>query len=58
MRPCASVAARKDLSPLFVDQWKLPLAPDTRAALGKIDWHKKGLTVKEVMGTVAPHWNK
>ena len=30
---CASVAAQKDLSPLFTGEWKLPLAEETRAAL-------------------------
>ena len=51
---CASVAAQKDLSPLFAGEWKLPLAEETRAALAGIDWQKNGLSVKEVADTVRP----
>ncbi len=53
----ASVAARKDLSPLFAGEWKLPLTEDTRTALGKVNWKRDGLTVKDVMSTVSPAWN-
>jgi len=53
---CASVAAQKDLSPLFAGEWKLPIAEETRAALGRIDWKKKDLTLKEVAETVIPVW--
>ncbi len=53
---CASVAANKDLSPVFAGEWKLPIAEETRAELGKIEWKKKGLTLKEVAATVAPVW--
>jgi hypothetical protein len=52
---CSSVAAQKDLAPVFAGEWKLPIAEVTRAALGKIDW-KKGLTLKEVAEKVAPVW--
>ena len=53
---CASVAAQKDLSPVFAGAWKLPIAEETRAALGKVDWKKDGLTVKEVAAMVPPVW--
>jgi N-acetyl-beta-hexosaminidase/lysophospholipase L1-like esterase len=53
---CASLAAQKDLSPVFAGEWKLPLADDTRAALGRIDWKKQGLTLKDAMETVTPVW--
>jgi N-acetyl-beta-hexosaminidase len=53
---CSSVAAQKDLSPVFAGEWKLPIAEETRAALGRIDWNKKGLTRKEVTETVTPMW--
>jgi hypothetical protein len=53
---CASVAARKDLSPVFAGEWKLPLDDDTRAALAKLDWNKPDLTAKEVAARVAPGW--
>jgi hypothetical protein len=55
---CASVAAQKDLSPVFCGEWKLPLAPDTRAALAKIDWRKTGLTVSEIQQAVIPKWQE
>ncbi len=54
---CSSVAAQKDLSPVFAGEWKLPIADETRAALGRIDWKGKDLTLKQVTETVAPVWN-
>lgn len=53
---CASVAAQKDLSPVFAGEWELPIAEETRAALGGIDWKKKDLKVREVAEKVAPVW--
>jgi hypothetical protein len=35
---CASVAARKDLTSVFVDRWRMPLGEKTRAALKKVNW--------------------
>ena len=55
---CASVAAQKDLSPVFAGDWKLPIADETRAALGKIDWKQKELTVQEVAQAVTPVWKE
>lgn len=52
----ASVAAKKDLSPVFAGEWKLPLDARTRVALAKIDWKKQDLTVKEVAAGLAPGW--
>jgi len=53
---CSSVAAQKDLSPVFAGEWKLPIAEETRVALRKIDWKKQDLTLKEVTEAVAPVW--
>jgi hypothetical protein len=53
---CSSVAAQKDLSPVFAGEWKLPIAEETRAALGRIDWKMKDLTLKKVTKAVAPVW--
>jgi hypothetical protein len=53
---CASVAAQKDLSPIFAGEWKLPITEETRAGLGKIDWKQDGLSVKGVAETVRPMW--
>lgn len=53
---CSSVAAQKDLSSVFAGEWRLPLADDTQAALGRIDWKRTGLTLKEVTETVTPRW--
>ena len=52
----ASVAAQKDLSPLVCGEWKLPLTEGTRTALGKVNWKRDGLTVKDVISTVTPVW--
>ena len=53
---CASVAAHKDLSPVFAGDWHLPITQDTRTALTKIEWRKPDLSVKEVAATVTPAW--
>lgn len=53
---CASVAAQKDLAPVFAGEWKLPVTDETRAALAKVDWKKDDLTVKEVAEKVVPGW--
>ncbi|MEN9574821.1 MAG: hypothetical protein RL514_2676 [Verrucomicrobiota bacterium] len=53
---CANVAAQKDLSPVFAGEWRLPISEATRTALGKIDWKKEGLTMKEVAAAVLPVW--
>ena len=53
---CSSMAAQKDLSPVFAGKWKLPIAEETRVALGRIDWKKKDLTLQEVTEAAAPVW--
>jgi N-acetyl-beta-hexosaminidase len=53
---CASVAAKKDLSPVFAGEWKLPISDDTRAALAGIDWTQGSLSAREVAQAVAPQW--
>ncbi len=53
---CASVAAQKDLSPVFVGQWRLPVSEESRAALSRIDWKMDGLTVQQASGIVKPVW--
>ena len=45
----ASVAAQADLSPLFVDRWRLPLGKKTRRALAGIRWKQKNLTSTTVL---------
>ncbi len=34
----ASIAAQRDLSPLFVDQWRLPMSDNTRKKLRGVNW--------------------
>ncbi|MGA2499090.1 MAG: calcium-binding protein [Tepidisphaeraceae bacterium] len=41
----ASAAARKDLSPVFVARWRLPLRPEARKVLGETDWKSEELDV-------------
>lgn len=52
----ASVAAKKDLSPVFVGEWRLPLDDKTRTALANLDWKKEDLTVKQVAASLTPSW--
>lgn len=46
---CASCAAKKDLTPTFADRWRMPLSPETRQALAKIDWTAPNLAAAEVL---------
>jgi hypothetical protein len=45
----ASVAAKKDLSPVFVDEWKFPLSPQAREQLGKMNWEEKSLSAERLV---------
>jgi len=44
----ASLAARRDLSAAFVDDWRMPLSAETRKALAAVDWKQPDLTVATV----------
>ncbi|MFM9960132.1 MAG: SUMF1/EgtB/PvdO family nonheme iron enzyme [Planctomycetaceae bacterium] len=44
----ASLAAEKDLTPMFRDRWRFPLAPDLWQSLSRVDWNKSGLTADQV----------
>jgi hypothetical protein len=52
----ASVAARKDLSPVFAGEWGMPLDPQTRAELAKVDWTKPDLSAAAVAAAITPRW--
>ena len=52
----ASVAARKDLSPVFVVEWRLPLSSETRAALAQVDWATA--SVDDIQGSIVPVWSE
>jgi hypothetical protein len=41
----ASLAAQKDLSPVFADQWHYPTTEGQRKVMADTDWKKPGLTV-------------
>lgn len=45
----ASCAAGRDLSPTFVDRWRLPLAQETREALAAIDWNNEELKAGDIL---------
>lgn len=45
----ASYAASKDLSPVFVDRWRLPLSEVGRAATAKIDWSEQDADLQETL---------
>lgn len=44
----ASLAAQRDLSGVFVDDWRLPLSAGARKALAAVDWKQPGLTPSRV----------
>ena len=45
----ASCAANKDLSGIFVDRWRLPLAPETRQALSRVAWTDPNLKASHIL---------
>lgn len=45
----ASVAARRDLSGVFCDRWRLPASAAQRAALAEIDWAAEGLDAGTIL---------
>ena len=49
---CA-VAARTDLTPLFVDRWRLPLNAGVRRTLAAVDWADPRLRAAEVLGQMS-----
>jgi len=51
---CASLAAGKDLTPMFRDRWRFPLSPQTWKALQAFNWAKKGQTVEDVFDVLPP----
>ena len=48
----ASIAARRDLAPLFCDRWKLPLSAGARRAAGKVPWASPALTVAAALAGI------
>lgn len=45
----ASCAAKKDLSPVFADRWRMPLTPQTRQTLATIHWTDPNLSAPQVL---------
>jgi hypothetical protein len=54
----ASVAAGKDLTPLFVDRWRLPMGPMTRKAMKQVKWKTKELTADAVLQSLPDDFTK
>jgi hypothetical protein len=46
---CASLAAKQDLAPVFVERWRLLLGAETRQALKGIQWENNELTAANVL---------
>jgi hypothetical protein len=44
----ASIAAQRDLSVVFVDDWRMPLSGETRHALAALNWKQGDLTPEMV----------
>jgi len=53
---CASLAAGKDLSSVFADRWRLPLATTTRRQLASLDWKQPGLSPTTISEQIKPEW--
>jgi hypothetical protein len=46
---CASCAAKKDLTPLFVDRWRFPIPRASRQVLSEVDWTAKDLNPYQIL---------
>ena len=55
---CASLAAKQDLAPVFVERWRMPLDEETRAALKQVKWAQPELTAAEVLKLLPAKPNK
>ncbi len=52
----ANVAAGKDLTPVFADDWHLPLSENTRKELSTVNWSEKGLSAATLINQIRPRW--
>lgn len=48
----ASCAARRDLSPVFVERWKLPVGKKSREVLKSVDWARSDLSPSSVLASL------
>jgi hypothetical protein len=46
---CASCAAKKDLTPLFVDRWRFPISPGSQQVLAKVDWKAGNINPYQIL---------
>lgn len=53
---CASIAAQRNLAPIFCDEWRLPLSPNTRAKLDQLDWKAASLNADSLLKQISPEW--
>lgn len=50
----ASCAAKKDLTPLFVDRWRFPITRAMREVLAKVDWTADKLSPLQILQSLPP----
>lgn len=46
---CASLAAGEDLTPMFVEKYRLPVTEDMQSALAAVEWTKAELTAGDIL---------
>jgi len=49
---CASAAAGRDLTPIFVDRWRMPLPAKTRQILSELNWTHRTLDVAHIIDSL------
>lgn len=49
---CASVAAQKDLTPVFADRWRMPLTQNQRQVMLQTDWKDENIDIKQVVSNL------
>jgi len=48
----ASLAARRDLTPVFCGEWRLPLSAEARRKAAAVDWKKEDLRIGDVLAAI------
>lgn len=46
---CASLAAGQDLTPVFVDRWRMPLRPEQARLMKQTNWKEPGGSAQRIV---------
>ena len=49
---CASVAAEKDLTPIFADRWRMQITDNQRRIMKQADWSAEDVDVRKLVANL------